>query len=320
MNLSRRNFLGGLAAAGAASSLGMGCSSLCCCKNRPGKVAVQLYSIHKYIPTVGLAKALSEVKAIGFEGVEFAGYYNNDPKTLKAMLADNGLVVCGTHVGNNQYGFDTKKWTFNPDVLKKTCAFETAYGNNLIICPGGGNIPPGASWSTGRGGDPVAPSQAIDDFTKKLAEFYNKAAEVAKAEGCKIGLHNHTWEHGIKMLDGTSFWDYFFKNTCKDVCMEQDVGWSTCAGVDPKAQYIKYPGRAPTLHAKENGMGKNVKEFDAILGRPGKPDAVPVDWDGLFPVTDADNVQWYVVECERHFDTLDAIRPSWEFLHSKGRC
>ena len=122
------------------------------------------------------------------------------------------------------------------------------------------------------------------------------------------------------MLDGTSFWDYFFSNTCKDVCMEQDVGWSTCAGVDPKAQYVKYPGRAPTLHAKENGMGKNVKEFDAILGQPGKPDAVPVDWDGLFPVTDADNVQWYVVECERHFDSLDAIRPSWQFLHSKGRC
>jgi len=319
MNLSRRNFLGGLAAAGATSTLGSGCASFCrCC--RPGKVAVQLYSIHKYIPKVGLAKALSDVKAIGYEGVEFAGYYNNDAKTLKAMLADNGLVVCGTHVGNNQYGFDTKKWTFNPDVLKKTCAFETAYGNNLIICPGGGNIPPGASWSTGRGGDPVAPSQAIDDFTKKLADFYNKAAEVAKAEGCKIGLHNHTWEHGIKMLNGMSFWDYFFQNTSHDVCMEQDVGWSTCAGVDPKAQYVKYPGRSPTLHAKENGMGKDVKEFDAILGQPGKPGAVPVDWDGLFPVTDADNVQWYVVECERHFETLDAITPSWKFLHGKGRC
>lgn len=100
--------------------------------------------------------------------------------------------------------------------------------------------------------------------------------------------------------------------------MEQDVGWSTCAGVDPKAQYAKYPHRSPTLHAKENGMGKNVKEFDAILGKPGKPDAVPVDWDGLISTTEKDGVEWYVVECERHGEDLSAVLPSYNFLKSKG--
>lgn len=270
---------------------------------------------------VGLEKGLADVRAIGFEGVEFAGYYGFKPCELKKMLADNGLKVCGTHVSNDQYGFDVKKGTFNPDVLKKTCAFETAYGNTLIICPGGGNIPPGASWSTGRGGEPCKPTKEIDEFTKKLVELYNKAAVVAKEMGCKIGLHNHTWEHGIKMMDGTSFWDYFFTNTCQDVCMEQDVGWSTCAGVDCCEQYVKYPFRSPTLHAKENGMGKDVKEFDAILGQPGKPDATPVPWDRLFVASDKNKVEWYVVECERHFDDPNgAVKPSFQFLRSKGRC
>ena len=199
-----------------------------------------------------------------------------------------------------------------------------------MICPGGGNIPPGCDWGTGRGGEPCKPSQAIDDFTKKLVDLYNKAAEVAKKEGCKIGLHNHTWEHGVKMTNGQSFWDFFFSNTDKAVCMEQDVGWTTCAGdefpgVTAVAQYKKYPGRSPTLHAKENGMGKGVKKFDAILGKPGcdengKPCATPVPWDELFPVTDADGVKWYVVECEKHEDTFDAIKPSFDFLRSKGRC
>ena len=270
---------------------------------------------------VGLEKGLADVRAIGFEGVEFAGYYGFKPCELKKMLADNGLKVCGTHVSNDQYGFDVKKGTFNPDVLKKTCEFETAYGNTLIICPGGGNIPPGASWSTGRGGEPCKPTKEIDEFTKKLVELYNKAAVVAKEMGCKIGLHNHTWEHAIKMTDGTSFWDYFFTNTCNDVCMEQDVGWSTCAGVDCCEQYVKYPFRSPTLHAKENGMGKNVKEFDAILGQPGKPDATPVPWDRLFVASDKNKVEWYVVECERHFDDPNgAVKPSFQFLRSKGRC
>lgn len=327
MNITRRNFLGASALAGAAF-LAPGCCSSCC-GTRYGKVALQLYSLKDYIggdkkrktKGVGLEKGLADVRAIGFEGVEFAGYYGFKPCELKKMLADNGLKVCGTHVSNDQYGFDVKKGTFNPDVLKKTCAFETAYGNTLIICPGGGNIPPGASWSTGRGGEPCKPTKEIDEFTKKLVELYNKAAVVAKTMGCKIGLHNHTWEHGIKMMDGTSFWDYFFTNTCQDVCMEQDVGWSTCAGVDCCEQYVKYPFRSPTLHAKENGMGKNVKEFDAILGQPGKPDATPVPWDRLFVASDKNKVEWYVVECERHFDDPNgAVKPSFQFLRSKGRC
>ena len=327
MNITRRNFLGASALAGA-TFLAPGCCSSCC-GTRYGKVALQLYSLKDYIggdtkrktKGVGLEKGLADVRAIGFEGVEFAGYYGFKPCELKKMLADNGLKVCGTHVSNDQYGFDVKKGTFNPDVLKKTCAFETGYGNTLIICPGGGNIPPGASWSTGRGGEPCKPTKEIDEFTKKLVELYNKAAVVAKEMGCKIGLHNHTWEHGIKMTDGTSFWDYFFTNTCNDVCMEQDVGWSTCAGVDCCEQYVKYPFRSPTLHAKENGMGKNVKEFDAILGQPGKPDATPVPWDRLFVASDKNKVEWYVVECERHFDDPNgAVKPSFQFLRSKGRC
>ena len=340
MNISRRSFLGAAGAAGAAIAL-PGCRCFNCCCGEKAQIALQLYSIRTYIGGKkdksgkvlvngkGLAQSLKDVAALGYKGVEFAGYYGHTPDELKAMLADAGLVVCGTHVSNDKYGFNTKAGTFDPEVLKKTCAFELAYGNSLIICPGGGNIPPGANWSTGRGGDPCPPSQAIDDFTKKLVELYNKAAEVAKAEGCKIGLHNHTWEHGVKMLDGTSFWDYFFTNTVKDVCMEQDVGWTTCAGdmfpgLSAVEQYKKYPGRSPTLHAKENGMGKGVKKFDAILGKPGcdengKPCATPVPWDDLFPVTDADGVKWYIVECERHEDTFDAIKPSIEFLKSKGR-
>jgi sugar phosphate isomerase/epimerase len=325
MNTTRRGFLGGMAAGTAFAALPGWCTGCCGCKEgEMPRIALQLYSIHKYISGdkgkkgAGMKKALEEVAKIGYAGVEFAGYDGCGAADLKKMLADNGLVVCGTHVHNEKYGFDTKKWTYDPEVLKKTCEFELAYGNNLIICPGGGNFPPGCTWSTGRGGEPCKPTKEIDEFAKRLVEFYNKAAVDAAKMGCKIGLHNHTWEHAVKLLDGTSFWDYFFTNTSKEVCMEQDVGWSTCAGVDPCAQYEKYPGRSPTLHAKENGMGKDVKEFDAILGQPGKPGATPVNWDGLLPATRKDGVKWWVVECERHFDDFTAVVPSYKFLKGKG--
>ena len=68
-----------------------------------------------------------------------------------------------------------------------------------------------------------------------------------------------------------------------------------------------------------------MKKFDAILGKPGcdengKVCATAVAWDDLFPVSDADGVEWYVVECERHFDDIaGAVVPSYNFLKGKGR-
>ena len=303
---------------------------------RKAKIALQLYSIHKYIggekdklgnvtiPGTGLDKALEDVAAIGFTGVEFAGYYQyeKDPKGLRVALANAGLKPCGTHVGNKMFGFDTKAWTYDPEVLKRTCDFNMSYGNNLIVCPGGGNFPPGVL-AMARGEEPYRMSQDVDDFSKKLVEFYDRAATDAAKMGCRVGLHNHMWEHAVLLRDGTSFWDYFFANTSAYVCMEQDIGWTTGAGVDPLVQYEKYPHRSPTLHAKENGVGKNVKDYDSVLGQSGcdgsgRPCSTPVDWDGLIPVTERDGVEWYVVECSKHFEDFSAVLPSYSFLRSKG--
>ena len=327
MNMTRREMLGLLGTGSAAMALGG-----CACPPPPNtpadskhaKIALQLYSIRAYIDRVGLDRALEDIASMGYSGIEIAWWclktpYSSDPKGLRKALANVGLKACGAHVGTNDYGFDAAKGTdYNSDAMKKLCEFSLAYGNNLLICPGGGNIPPGCKWSTGQGGDVCQPTKEIDEFTKRLADLYNKAAADAAKFGCRIGLHNHTWEHAVRMTDGTSFWDYFFSNTDPAVCMEQDVGWTTCVGVDPCEQYAKYPHRSPTLHAKENGMGKGVKRFDAILGKPGEPGATPVDWDRLIAATEKDRVDWYVVECERHGEDLSAVLPSYGFLRAKG--
>ena len=306
MGVSRRDFLTWLGA-GAATAALPGCKCPLCNCGPDAKIAVQLYSLNKYLGVNGFAKTIADVAAIGYTGVELcSGYGGSDPKEIRRILDDNGVTCCGIHVGRDAFG---------PEKVAKTCEFNLAIGNNLIICPGGGNFPPNPK----EGEKPVA----LEDWMKMLVDFYNEAAENAAKYGCKVGLHNHTGEFNLKLKDGTTYWDYFFSNTDARVCMEQDVGWTTCAGYDPKEQYRKYPHRSPTLHAKENGMGKGVEKFDAILGRPGcdkdgKPCATPVGWDGLIPVSEADGVKWYVVECERHFDDLSAVTPSYAFLKSKG--
>ncbi len=297
MNMKRRDFLAAMGAAGAAFALpSFG-------ELKPvGNVAVQLYSIRGFIKKNGIEKALEEVAKIGYKGVELAGEWGKSAKEWKKMLADNGLVACGTHVGRD---------AFSPAKVKQTCEHNLEFGNKTIICPGGGNFP--------------GKNQKLDDFLKMLVDYYNTAAESAAKFGCKVGLHNHTGEFDRKLSCGTTYWDYFFTNTNKNVCMEQDVGWTACAGYDPCEQYKKYPHRSPTLHAKENGMGRGVKKFDAILGKPGcdangKVCAVGVEWKKLMTAADADGVQWWVVECERHDSSLDAIKPSYAYLKSIGRC
>ena len=134
------------------------------------KIALQLYSIHNYTDSAGLARTLADAAKIGYRGVEFAGYRGHSAAEIRTMLADNGLVACGTHVGRTALAGDE---------LARSCEFCRECGFDLLVCPGGGNLP-GDDW-TG----------SFDDWMKFVTDFYAKAAERAAAFGCRVGLHNH---------------------------------------------------------------------------------------------------------------------------------
>ena len=312
--VSRRDFLGGAFATAALA----GCRCPLCGPRWSAKVAVQLYSIEAYIKRVGISQTLKEVAAIGYAGVEVAGYdaekrefYGAKAPELKRMLDDNGLEFCGLH---------TSRSRLEPDVISRICEYARTCGSTTVICPGSGNMPEGLNWGNHHKCHGMK-IPGIADHAKMLCDFYNRAAEDAAKLGCRVGIHNHQWEFLIKLPDGRTFWDAFFSGTSEKVLMEQDVGWTTAAGYDPCEQYLKYPHRSPTLHAKENGYGC-AGAFDAILGIPGKnadgTSVKRVEWERLFPVAESDGVEWYVVECEKHGNDLSAITGSYEFLRQNG--
>lgn len=304
MNTTRRNFIGGLSALGAAGVLS-GCRWLCPPGGAKPGLALQLYSVRDYIEKNGLARTFEEIARLGYRGVEFAGSYEKSAAELKKMLADNGLAVVGAHVSRQ---------SFTNKNFEKNVEFELSYGNTLMICPGNGNCP--VSFDSLKE-QPVTLTDKQADYAKRIVGLYNRAAEICGKMGMKVGLHNHRWEHQLFFPDGTSYWDYFFANTDPRVQMEQDVGWSACAGIDPIAQYGKYPHRSVTLHAKENG-GLHPVNFEGILGRCGDAVRKGVDWDGVIAAATQDGVKWFVVECEYHSDDFGAIGPSAEFLKGKG--
>ena len=107
MNLSRRNFLGGMAAT-TAFAAAPGCATFCkSC--RPGKIALQLYSLNKWIPAqapvgkVALAKALKKIAEVGFEGGcvgvgdgHVAGLHGHE------FLVGFEVVIGGEHLGADE--------------------------------------------------------------------------------------------------------------------------------------------------------------------------------------------------------------------------
>jgi len=63
---------------------------------------------------------------MGYEGVEFAGYYNLGAKEIKKILDDFNLKVAGSHLGIN---------TLLGDELKKTVEFNSIRDEGRIPQP-----------------------------------------------------------------------------------------------------------------------------------------------------------------------------------------
>ena len=60
-------------------------------------IAVQVYSVRDDA-NADLYATLKKIKAMGYDGVEFAGLYGNKPADIKAWCAEIGLVPVSAHV------------------------------------------------------------------------------------------------------------------------------------------------------------------------------------------------------------------------------
>jgi sugar phosphate isomerase/epimerase len=252
-------------------------------KKRKPQVGVQLYSVREMCKG-DLVGTLKGIKAIGYDGVEFAGYYGKSAKDLKQIIDDCGLVACGTHTGMG---------TIKPDAIKETIEFNQVLGNKYLMVP-----------HIGR--------PKTEDECRKIAAELSAAALTAKASGMYVGYHNHQHEFKDKYPCGKCMWELIYDNAAPDVCQQMDVGHVVAAGEDPVFWLNKYPGRSRTLHAKE------VYPGPGILGQV--PDGVKgVDWDALFVVAEEGPLDWYIVESEADPKVLDKVAGGFEYLKTKGR-
>lgn len=243
-------------------------------------IGLQLYSVRDDCQK-DLPGTIAAVAKMGYEGVEFAGYYGRSANDLRKLLDDNNLKCCGTHTGLD---------TLLGDNLSKTIEFNKILGNKYLVAPG---LP----------GEYNSSHQAW----LNAAKLFNDLAEKVKPDGMLVGYHNHSAE--FKAMDGELPWDTFFGNTSKDVIMQLDVGNAINGGVDPLPYIYRYPERAITVHVKEFSK----KDDKALVGEG------DVNWRAFAALCRAvGNTEWYIIEHETYaFPPLECVQKCLQNVREK---
>ena len=199
------------------------------------KLAVQLYSLRDMIKSGDdFLKILEEVKKLGFDGVEFAGYHGVDAETIKAKLDELGLVAVGAHIGLNDY---------LPENIEKTAAFHKTLG--CLYCGVGG---------------------AAHDTVEECEYAADVLAKGSEVMGIPTYYHNHT-EEFTALENGKTAMEIF----AEKIKLEVDTYWSFHAGVDNYKYISENVGDIALIHIKDGIDGKpkalteGNNDLDAVI-------------------------------------------------------
>ncbi|MDO5554213.1 MAG: TIM barrel protein [Planctomycetia bacterium] len=273
--MNRRSFLKtGLAAA---SFAGFGLSRFAYADNsKKIPLALQVYSVREEAAK-DLAGTLKKIAAIGYTGVEFAGYYGHSAADVRKMLDDAGLVAVSTHLGVAP---------LLGDAFYQTVDFEKTLGNKTLMVAGG-----------------IGPACCFDAGNQMTAHLFNEISIKAEKVGMRIGFHAHGGD--FTDINGTTAWDLFFSRTRPEVIAQMDVGNTLAAGADPYAAIEKFPGRGKLIHVKSNPGHAAVAASDD-----------EVDWKRVIDLcTNVAGTEWYIIEQEggpEGVPVMDMCRKSYE--------
>ncbi len=296
--LSRREALrrmGGLAA-GVVGTAAMGCTGdtvpgeTVPGENAPGeagpgsdsgstplqRLGVQLYTVRSEMEN-GVEPTLERVAAIGYEEVEFAGYFGHSPTEIRGMLARTGLRSPAAHIPP---AFEVDAWARILDDANET-------GHEYVVVA---SIP--------------QRMRADLDGWRRTAEAMTGAGERARAAGLQYAYHNHDFE--FVEMDGRVAFDVFCEESDPDlVQIELDLFWIIHGGGDPVAFFNRWPGRVPLVHVKDRTAAGGMVDVGAGV----------IDWADIFQHIDDAGMKHFLVEHDRPDGPFRSIEASYRYLN-----
>jgi sugar phosphate isomerase/epimerase len=251
-SLNRREFLAGAAITAALAPALSG--------KRSVPVAVELFSIRQDCVR-DLPGSLAAVANMGYQGVEFAGYYGRSAKELRKMLDDLNLKAFSTHIPLK---------SLVGDELEKTIEFNQILGNSRLTVAS------------------LPASQTIQPWYDYAKQF-NEIAAKLKPHKMRVGFHNHAAE--LVPVEGKRPWDVFFDNTGKDVTMQMHLAAFPPKGLDPVDYINRYAGRARLMHINDYSPDRR----EVMLGEG------IIKWTKVLDAAErTGGIEVYIIEQERY--------------------
>lgn len=187
------------------------------------KLASPLYIIREQC-AVDLFSVLRKLKAIGYDGVEFLGFFGHSADAVHRCLGELALRALGNHVSYQSFLQD----------ITATLDFHATVGCGYITV---------SDW--GASGFPGSPN-----WEQTLAGLL-KISEQAHKYGITLLYHNHDQEL-IERVAGQELLDVILSSTPKQVLsFEPDLGWIEIGGGDCEYYLTRYQDRCPVIHLKD---------------------------------------------------------------------
>jgi len=206
---------------------------------------------------------LKQIKAAGYDGVEFFGGLKYVAQEIKWALDEAGLQIAGWHT----------PWDFlTPEMIHATISYNKVLGNQFLIVP----------WR---------PDEVLEtrESCLKFAAELTWVADVLAMYGMVTGYHNHAMEFKPTRDTGELPWDIIAQHTPASVVMQNDIGNGMGGGGDMLGLLKKYPGRGTTVHLKPFAENRESTFYDAPNCK--------IDWDDYFATCrQSAGTRWYIIE------------------------
>jgi inosose dehydratase len=243
-----------------------------------------------------LDELLTDVKDIGFQGVELGNKFPRDPARLKPIMSRYGLEIVGGWYSSNLLLRDADA---EIAAMAGHLALLEAMGSSVFVLAETSNAVHSDRSSRLDAHPELAPGE-----WKQFGERLNKVASYISDRGLRFAYHHHLGT----VVETREELQRFFDATGDQVGLVLDTGHAVGGGIDPVAIVRDHPQRVSHVHCKdvrgdvfEKHKSDGASFLDGVIGGMF---TAPGDGDYDFrpfmeALAAADYSGWIVIEAEQ---------------------
>lgn len=242
------------------------------------RIGVQLYTLRTQMEA-DFEGTLRRVAEIGYDEVEFAGFFGNDPADVRELLDELNLTPVASHV--NWEGFKNDPAA----LIEETAALGAPY---MIL-----------AWL------PPEERESLAQWEVWI-ERLNAAGAMAHERGITMAFHNHDFE--FIEVDGVKPYDLIMQKIDRRyVKLELDLYWISLVGEDPANYFAQYKDGFPLSH---------VKDMAASTSQMADVGAGDIDFAKIFKQAETVGMKHFIVEHDDAPDPFASIEASLTYLRA----